>query len=128
MKTMLRPICAAIIAAAAVTGGSVASEAAAARPYDGQWSVVIHTLRGSCDRAVRYSLQIAGGRVQARDPLYQAAGAVQPSGAIRVVVMQGGRYASGSGQLAGNSGRGYWRTDNGQCSGQWTAERRTVGF
>ncbi len=129
MKNQWRPIFAAIIAAAAMAGGSVSSEAAVgAYPYDGQWSVVIYTLRGDCDRAARYSLQIAGGRVQAQDPLYRAAGAVQRSGAIRVVVTQGSRYASGSGRLAGNSGRGSWRTDNGQCSGQWTAERRAAGY
>jgi hypothetical protein len=129
MKDILRPIFAAIIAAAVMTGGSVPSEAAArAGAYDGVWSVVIYTQRGDCDRALRYSLQIAGGHVQAQDPTYQAAGAVQRSGAISVVVTQGGRYASGSGRLAGNRGRGYWRTDNGQCSGQWTAERRAAGF
>jgi len=129
MKNKWRPMFAAIIAAVVMTGGSVSSEAAVgANPYDGQWSVVIYTLRGDCDRAARYSLQIAGGRVQAQNPIYRADGEVQRSGAIRVVVTQGGRYASGSGRLAGNSGRGSWRTDNGRCSGQWTAARRTAGF
>jgi hypothetical protein len=128
MKNMLRPIFAAIIAAALMAASSVPSEAVARAPlanaYDGQWSVVIYTLRGDCDRALRYSLQIVGGQVQTQNPGYQAAGMVQGSGAIRVVVRQGGRYASGSGRLSGNRGRGYWRIDHGQCSGQWTAERR----
>ena len=126
MKNLLRSIFAAIIAAAVMTGGAPSKAAAAG--YDGQWSVVIYTLRGDCDRALRYSLLIAGGRVQSHDLTYQAYGAVAPGGAIRVVVRQGSRYASGSGQLAGNGGRGYWRTDNGQCSGQWRAERRAAGF
>jgi hypothetical protein len=129
MKSIMRPIFAAAIAAVAMTGGSVSSEAAmGASAYDGSWSVVIYTMRGDCDRALRYSLQIARGRVQAQDPMYQAAGDVQPGGAIRVVVTQGGRYASGSGRLAGNNGRGLWHTDNGECSGQWTAERRAAGY
>ena len=129
MRNLLRPIFAAIIAVAAVVGGGLPSEAeVGAHPYDGNWSVVIYTERGDCNRALRYSLQIAGGRVQTQDPTYRAAGAVQRNGAIRVVVEQGSRYASGTGRLAGNRGRGYWHTDNGECSGQWTAERRSAGF
>jgi hypothetical protein len=94
--------------------------------YDGRWTVVIYTLRGDCDRALRYSVRIAGGRVLAEDQSYQLYGAVAPSGAIRVTVAEGGRSANGAGRLVGNSGRGLWRTSSGECSGQWTAQRRTA--
>jgi len=50
------------------------------------------------------------------------------SGAIRVTVAQGGQSASGAGRLSGNSGRGWWRTATGQCSGQWTAERHAANY
>ena len=102
--------------------------AAATRAYDGEWSVVIYTLRGDCNRALRYSLRIANGRVQQADQSYQAAGAVAANGNVRVVVAEGGRSANGSGRLVGNSGRGWWRTESGECSGQWTAERRMAGY
>ena len=128
MKNVLRSIFVATVAALLVASASLPSNAAR-RPnaFDGEWSVVIYTLRGDCDRALRYSLRIVGGRVQS-DQSYQAAGLVSPSGAIRVVVAEGGRSASGSGRLAGNNGRGWWHTDTGSCSGQWTAVRRAAEY
>ena len=124
MKNALRSIFVVTVAALLLASASLPSNAAR-RPnaFDGEWSVVIYTLRGDCDRALRYSLRIVGGRVQS-DQSYQAAGAVAASGAIRVVVAESGRSASGSGRLAGNNGRGWWRTETGSCSGQWTAVRR----
>lgn len=128
MKKILQSIFVVTIAALLLAGASVPSDAAR-RPnaFDGEWSVVIYTLRGDCDRALRYSLRIVGSRVQSEQS-YQAAGSVSPSGAIRVIVAEGGRSASGSGRLAGNNGRGWWRTDTGSCSGQWTAERRAAAY
>ena len=132
MKNILRSIVAAAFAVLLVTGGSVPSDAVAAparaSAFDGDWSVVIYTLRGDCDRSLRYRIRIVGGRVQNEQASYQVAGLVSPSGAIRVVVAEGGRSASGQGRLSGNVGRGLWRTDTGQCSGQWTAERRAANF
>ena len=58
-----------------------------------------------------------------QDGGYSVAGAVAPSGAIRVTVAEGGRSASGVGRLVGNSGSGVWRTSTGECSGQWAAAR-----
>ena len=37
--------------------------ATARTPFDGAWSVLIITDRGTCDRAYRYALRIADGRV-----------------------------------------------------------------
>jgi hypothetical protein len=127
MKNFLRPIFAVILAALLVMSAGVPSDAVAgARPgaYDGNWSVVIYTLQGDCDRSLRYSLQIVDSQVQAGEQSYRAAGKVAPNGEIRVVVAEGGRTASGIGRLTGNSGRGQWRTSTGQCAGQWTAVRR----
>ena len=52
----------ALLAAAAAAVGSVGT-ASAATPYDGRWSVVIQTVRGNCDQAYRYGLNIVNGNV-----------------------------------------------------------------
>ena len=131
-KSILRSIFIAAVTAVLVGGASVQSDAARltmhANNYDGEWSVVIYTLQGDCDQALRYSVRIVGGKVLAEDQSYQLAGAVAPNGSIRVVVAEGGRSASGYGRLVGNSGGGQWRTSTGQCAGQWTATRRAANY
>ena len=132
MKNFLRSIFVVTIAGLLVASASIPSEAARraarARSFDGTWSVVISTVYGDCPRALRYSLLIYGGRVYSEDQSFQAYGATAPSGAISVTVAQGGQSASGAGRLSGNAGRGRWRTASGQCSGQWTAERRAANY
>jgi hypothetical protein len=125
MSHFLRPIFAAAFAAVLLVAGYGApSDAAAAGAYDGNWSVVINTLRGDCDRSLRYSVKIIDNRVFPGEQSYRVGGQVSPSGEIRVVVAEAGRSASGVGRLAGNNGRGEWRTSTGQCAGSWTAVRR----
>jgi hypothetical protein len=128
MKNFLRSIAATAFAGLLITGAGVSSEAIAASNFDGSWSVVINTLRGDCSSSLRYGVRIIGGRVVGEDQSYRVAGAVNPSGAIRVVVAEGGRSASGTGRLHGNNGGGVWRTSSGECSGQWAASRRGAGW
>ena len=128
MSHFLRPIFAVAFTAFLVAGYSAPSDAATAGAYDGNWSVVINTLRGDCDRSLRYSVRIVNNQVVAGEQSYQAAGRVSPRGEIRVVVAEGGRTASGIGRLAGNNGRGEWRTSTGQCAGSWTAVRRPANW
>jgi len=91
--------------------------------YDGSWSVLVMTQKGTCDPAYRYPVRISNGHlVNAGDNAFTITGAVQPTGAITVTVSAGGKSASGSGKLAGNEGAGMWT--GGACSGTWTAERR----
>lgn len=92
--------------------------------YDGNWSVLIQTTRGSCPPAFRAGVRILGGRVLPEDQNYQLNGEVASSGAVRVTVSAGGQSAGGFGRLSRDSGRGLWRTRSGECSGQWTAARR----
>ena len=73
---------------------------------------------------LRYGVRIVGGRVVGENADYSVAGAVAPNGAIRVMVAEAGRSASGPGGLRGNSGGGVWRTSSGECSGNWAAVRR----
>ncbi len=77
MSHLLRPILAASFAALLVALPSAPSDAARrSSAYDGQWSVVIYTTYGDCDRSLRYSLQIIGGQIVSAQQNYQLAGAV----------------------------------------------------
>jgi hypothetical protein len=92
--------------------------------YDGTWSVAIYTQRGDCS-SVRVATRIVGGRVYSEDQSYQSSGDVGANGVIRVTVTGAGRSASGSGRLSNNSGAGRWWSPRGECSGSWSASRRT---
>lgn len=121
-------------AATVVLSSFVATAAPARAPvrgsvsFDGRWSVIIITDRGTCDRAYRYSLQIRGGQVRyAGEGSFDVYGQVAPSGAVRVTVSRGGQQADGVGRLSGAGyGAGTWRGrgSSEECSGHWTAERR----
>ena len=112
-------LCAVIAAAATLS----ATTSFATPSYDGIWSVLVHTEKGDCDPGYRYPIRISHGQlINAGDAAFTIAGAVRPTGAITVTVAAGGKSATGSGRLAGNSGAGLWV--GGSCSGSWTAERR----
>jgi hypothetical protein len=103
-----------------------ATQAQARGPYDGNWSVLIVTDSGTCDRAYRYALKIADGRVFYDDPSFNVSGHVDARGNVSVGVSAGGQSANGSGHLSGNYGDGRWsgRSSTSACSGHWEAERR----
>ena len=104
-----------------------ATPALAQSRYDGLWSVLIITEKGTCDRGYRYPLRIARGRVNHADPAsssFTIRGNVASGGAIRVSISRGQQSANGTGRLSRSAGAGRWRTTSGQCSGIWTAERR----
>jgi hypothetical protein len=125
-RAILRTVSVALIAGFTAASGPVMSAPLAPpNAFDGNWSVVIHTRQGDCGESLRYSVRIVGGLVQSGEQNYRAAGAVSRNGAIRVMVAEGDRSASGAGRLVGNAGSGLWRTDRGDCSGDWTAQRRT---
>ena len=110
----------AVIVAAATLS---ATTSFATPSYDGMWSVLVHTEKGDCDPGYRYPIRISHGQlINAGDAVFTIAGAVRPTGAITVTVAAGGKSATGSGHLAGNSGGGMWV--GGSCSGSWTAQRR----
>jgi hypothetical protein len=112
------------MAAAAVLVAAVPLAARAAGSFDGLWSVTIMTQAGDCPSSLRYSVRVAKGRVFGDDQSYDVNGSVAANGATRVTVSEKGQSASGTGRLSGNTGAGRWRTSTGQCSGQWTAQRR----
>jgi hypothetical protein len=104
-----------------------ASAPASARSnFDGTWSVLIVTQKGTCDRAYRYPVRIANGSVgYAGDSSFTVSGKVGDNGAVTVKVARGSQSANGQGRLSATDGSGMWTAGSGDCSGTWTAERRS---
>jgi hypothetical protein len=92
--------------------------------FDGNWSVVIITDKGTCDRSYRYPIRINAGTLgYAGEASFDVSGRVAPNGSVTVSVAKGDRRANGSGKLSGDFGTGSWT--GGECSGTWQAERRS---
>lgn len=97
--------------------------AGSAPSFDGVWSVVIVTDKGSCDRAYRYPIRIRNGALIAEGSSPATInGKVASNGKVTVTVSAGNKSATGSGRLSGTIGSGSWK--GGECSGTWEAERR----
>lgn len=118
MKTPLLCLAAAI----ALVGLSSAAQARSA--FDGSWALVFVTKSGACDPAYNFTVNINDG-VVTEPNLVRFRGYVARSGAVRASVTVHDKFASGSGRLASNSGRGTWSgySGNARCSGYWTAQR-----
>jgi hypothetical protein len=104
-----------------------ATPAPARTNYDGNWSVLIITQSGPCDRGYRYGVAIRNGGVFYTGSLaVNLDGRVSGNGRVNVRVSAGSQGATGTGRFSRNSGSGSWRGTGsaGSCSGTWTAERR----
>jgi len=120
----LGPVLATGLAALVLMG---APQAAHAASFDGNWSVVIITDSGTCDRAYRYPVRVVNGQIR-----YQGEagvlinGRVDASGRLKATISRGDSRASGTGRLSRSSGAGTWsgKSSNQVCSGHWQAERR----
>ena len=111
----------AVSAAPAFTAPIAASKAT----FDGIWSVLIVTEKGTCDRAYRYPVRISNGSVgYAGEASFNVTGQVGANGAVTVTVSRGNQSANGSGRMSATDGYGHWSTASGECSGSWSAERR----
>ena len=113
----------AILAATAVPASAPAF---AKSNFDGQWSVLIVTQKGTCDRAYRYPVKIDNGSVgYAGDASFTVSGKVgderrrDRDGRPRQPERQR------PGPLSATDGSGMWTAGSGECSGTWTAERRS---
>jgi len=118
----------ALAAAAILTASAVPASAPAFAKsnYDGQWSVLIVTQKGTCDRAYRYPVKIDNGTVgYAGQASFNVSGKVGANGAVTVTVSRGNQSATGTGRMSGTDGSGIWTAASGECSGTWTAERRS---
>jgi len=102
---------------------SAAFPATSAPSYDGLWSVVIVTEKGTCDRAYRYPIRISNGTLaNANTDAFVITGKVGDKGAVTVTVSHADKSVTGSGRLSGDVGAGLW--SGGNCAGNWEAERR----
>jgi hypothetical protein len=112
------------LATLATASAYAAMPAQAKTNFDGNWSVVIITEKGTCDRSYRYPVRITGGNVgYAGESAFNVSGKVASNGKVTVTVSRGDRRASGSGHLTASAGGGSW--SGGECSGTWQAERRS---
>src|SRR4051795_976388 len=112
--------------AASVMPAAPAPIASGKQSLDGTWSVLIVTEQGKCDRAYRYPVRISNGAVgYAGEASFNVSGSVGANGAVAVTVSRGNQSARGSGQLSASDGSGRWVAGSGECSGSWTAERRS---
>lgn len=104
-----------------------ARQTPAASAYDGQWSVLIITEAGSCDRAYRYPVRVTNGVLKYEGEASVAiSGRVDGSGKINATVQRGEQSANGSGRLSASSGTGKWtgKSSTTACNGRWEAEKR----
>jgi len=100
---------------------------ALAAGYDGEWTVLVTTAQGNCDRTYSYDVSVSQGKI-----LYTSYtsvtlnGTVSPQGAVMVSIRHFDDVANGRGHLTGRAGGGGWRGTgkDGACSGQWKAQRR----
>jgi hypothetical protein len=115
-----------VVMLVAATLTSTTVSAPARTIYDGRWSVLIITEKGTCDRAYRYPIDIRDGNVVYSGDVVDMHGRVASNGAVRVTVSRGNQSADGYGRLGREFGQGVWRgLGNGEgCSGRWEAERR----
>src|SRR6267154_5105110 len=129
LSQTIRPLtvlgAATILAAMAIPAGS-APIAASKANFDGAWSVLIVTQKGTCDRAYRYPVRITNGAVgYAGEASFNVSGRVGANGAVTVTVSRGSQSATGTGRMSSSDGTGRWATSGGECSGSWSAERRS---
>jgi hypothetical protein len=126
IRTAASAFAALAILAVSVAHALSAPIAASKATFDGQWSVLIVTEKGTCDRAYRYPIKIQNGSVDyAGSASFNVSGRVGANGAVTVTVSRGNQSASGSGTLSSSDGSGRWTAGSGECSGTWTAERRS---
>jgi hypothetical protein len=122
-QNRIRNLTAGALALSVATIFGIATPATSAPNFDGLWSVVIVTEKGTCDRAYRYPIRISRGTMlnEGSSPV-TINGRVGGNGAVKVIVSRGNQNATGSGRLSGTHGSGSWRS--GECAGTWEAERR----
>src|SRR2546423_2978128 len=108
------------LAALAILAATVpASAPASARSnFDGTWSVLIVTQKGTCDRAYRYPVKIDNGSVgYAGDASFTVSGKVGENGTVTVKVARGSQSAHGHGRVSSTDGSRNWGSRSGARAG-----------
>src|SRR5215510_2554572 len=105
----------AALALLAATAVPASAPAVAKSNFDGQWSVLIVTHKGTCDRAYRYPVKIDNGSVgYAGSASFTVSGKVGDNGAVTVTVARGSQSATGQGHLSLTDGGGRWTAASGE--------------
>jgi len=115
----------AVILPLAAAAGSAPAQSAA--KFDGNWSVVVITEKGDCDRAYRYPVEVVNGNLRyASEAGISITGKVDNGGRLKATISRGQQRADGTGRLSASGGSGVWSGSDSvkQCSGRWEAERR----
>ena len=125
----MRHVVNSVIFAALLAALSMAGERSSAKEadYDGNWTVLVITEKGTCDRGYRYGVRVANGQVNYRgEKSVDLSGTITPNGEVRVSIRFHDQSASGVGRLSPTDGTGSWHGtgSSGTCSGRWEAERR----
>ena len=128
MTLFLPRICLAVLGAGSLAAIWLSdTPATASGKFDGNWSVVVITENGTCDRAYRYPIRVVNGALKYdSESGIEITGKVDGRGRIKASIRRGEQHANGTGQLSQNAGAGIW-TGKGaatECSGRWEAERR----
>jgi hypothetical protein len=114
-----------LVATLAASSSTPTTVAHAGTQFDGQWSVVVYTSSGPCDRSFRFSGQIVNGEISYAYSNIQVNGRVEPSGATHVQVVAGGAHGEAHGHMTATSGSGTWsgQGPDGRCAGTWIVTR-----
>jgi hypothetical protein len=124
MRHVIRP---ALIAGVLLSTLLVSQPALSNAVHDGNWTVLVITEKGKCDRGYRYEIKVVDGHVHyAGTAAVNLDGTVTPTGVVSVSIRAGDQGADGTGRLSDASGAGTWRGrgSSGACIGRWEAERR----
>src|SRR5215469_16303314 len=106
---MIRTAATALALSVLATAAFAAPISASAKSFDGGWSVLIVTEKGTCDRAYRYPVKIENGSVgYAGTASFNVTGKVGANGAVTVTVSRGDKSATGHGRMSGTDGSGTW--------------------
>jgi hypothetical protein len=110
----------------AASGFAASGAAAQSARFDGNWSVLVLTEKGECNRVYRFPIVIEDGQARYGGAEGVAVtGSVASNGAVRGSIGAGGASVNVSGRLAGAAGGGTWTAGGFRtCSGRWEAEKR----
>ncbi|MGD9740508.1 MAG: hypothetical protein AB7O56_15250 [Bauldia sp.] len=110
--------------AALSIAAAAALPASAQTPFDGGWAVQVFTEDADCQVTDAVPIRIADGNVRYGGWFGPSTtGEVNTAGALQIRISYFGDVVNVAGQLAGETGTGYWISPTLECNGTWTAVR-----
>jgi hypothetical protein len=91
--------------------------------YDGRWSVLVITDKGTCD-VYRWSISVLNGRVVSMEEnIARPSGRISRKGSVNLTFRRGRDVLQARGRIGRNYGSGSWKASGRNCAGRWRAER-----